>query len=659
MTPAAQARVPQFLGPAPVPCTTGIDTFCTYNSRCAPVSFSPHIVHVGDLIVGDAGPATDQCGPGGAKAVSWSWGVGAGVTVAKGCGTKAGSCTLKATDATPLDPQTRSHYTIACIQGSSGFGPWSSCDFYAVIGAHERAISGEVRTKRGKPVAGAEIAIDGPSSSFERTNADGYYSVIVDPGHYRVSVHGVRDIASFCSGHSVGTTCDLNLDKTDGQADFTAPPDRIELHFSPSHAPADGMSHFEGTIDAINSADQPAPGTDVKVTPPLDVSPLALVCAGGKVLYPQLLSDGSPLGSPFTVTTDANGQAPMTVWPGTADGHWPLHAAESSDASVSDEAAFPFDSSGAGRVPPLDQIPTDIYDAIRHGVSPGIGAIQVQLNKLPGPPEAVVQDLLLNWLIATGHSAIPGVDFGPVSYAGHAGILFYPRGSASPTAGPTGVLDIRDAEAIVEAADGGEPLPGRERRRPHARSVDDVRERCEDAAAGPLGARTARRVDGRSVRVLRLPLPAVGPRPGRAGGVLQLVRRTGRDPADRPDPLAGHADVLRGQRADVRPRRARTSRRQRNRHDLPPGRHDDLRRAGRHVLLREDHRHRERAGPRRGVRHRRLHRSPATPARSTTIAFTAHTGATGTVPLNFFGPAGAVSYRGRTVTRAARASAHA
>ncbi|MGZ6800817.1 MAG: hypothetical protein ACXVGR_13475, partial [Mycobacteriaceae bacterium] len=162
-TPAAQARVPQFLGPAPVPCSASITTFCTYNSRCAPVSFSPHIVHVGEDIVGDAGPATDQCGPGGAKAVSWSWGVGAGVTVARGCGTKAGSCTLKATDATPIDPQNRSHYTIACIQGGSGFGPWSSCDFYAVIGAHERAISGEVRTKRGKPVAGAEISIDGPS----------------------------------------------------------------------------------------------------------------------------------------------------------------------------------------------------------------------------------------------------------------------------------------------------------------------------------------------------------------------------------------------------------------------------------------------------------------------------------------------------------------
>ena len=82
MTPAAQARVPQFLGPAPVPCSATITSFCTYNSRCAPVSFSPHIVHVGDEIVGDAGPATDQCGPGGAKAVSWSWGGGSGVGVA-------------------------------------------------------------------------------------------------------------------------------------------------------------------------------------------------------------------------------------------------------------------------------------------------------------------------------------------------------------------------------------------------------------------------------------------------------------------------------------------------------------------------------------------------------------------------------------------------
>ena len=650
ITPAAQARVPQFLGPAPVPCTAGIQTFCTYNSRCAPVSFSPHIVHVGEDIVGDAGPATDQCGPGGAKAVSWSWGVGAGVTVAKGCGIKSESCTLKATDATPLDPQTRSHYTIACIQGTSGFGPWSSCDYYAVIGAHERAISGEVRTKRGKPVAGAEVSIDGPSRSFERTNADGYYSVIVDPGHYRVSVHGVRDTASFCSGHSVGTTCDLNLDKTDGQADFTAPPDKIELHFSPSHAPADGMSHFEGTIDTINSAEQPAAGTDVKVTPPLDASPLALVCAGGKVLYPQLLSDGSPLGSPFTVATDANGQVPMTVWPGTADGHWPLHAAEANDASVSDEASFPFDSSGAGRVPPLDQIPTDFYNAIRHGVSPGIGAIQVQLNKLPAPTEAVVQDLLLNWLIATGHSVIPGVDFGPVSYAGHAGILFYPRGSASPTAGPTGVLDIRDAEAIVEAADGGQPQPAANG---VGRTLDQWTMYVSGAKTPPPGRSVLGPIaawTGDQYAYFGFPYPrSVLDTAGQAefynscaapDGTPQIVQT--HSPVtlmfsaasgqtfglDAHGHLAGNGTGMIFHQGDT------------TTYVVPGGTYSSA----------------KITGTGNGAAHVEVFGIVGSTLTSyarqiDNYAFTAHTGATGTVPLNFFGPAGAVSYRGRTVAR--------
>ena len=87
---------------------------------------------------------------------------------------KAGSCTLKATEATPLDPQNRSHYTIACIQGGSGFGPRSSCDFYAVFGrtsGRSAARSGSQRGKRGPVRRSRSMARAQASSARTRTGS--------------------------------------------------------------------------------------------------------------------------------------------------------------------------------------------------------------------------------------------------------------------------------------------------------------------------------------------------------------------------------------------------------------------------------------------------------------------------------------------------------
>ena len=315
-----------------------------------------------------------------------------------------------------------------------------------------------------------------------------------------------------------------------------------------------------------------------------------------------------------------------------------------------DDAAFPFDSSGAGRVPPLDQIPTDIYDAIRHGVSPGIGAIQVQLNKLPGPPEAVVQDLLLNWLIATGHSAIPGVDFGPVSYADHAGILFYPRGSASPTAGPTGVLDIRDAEAIVEAADGGEPLPAANG---VGRTLDQWTMYVSGAKTPPPGRQVLGPLapwTGDQYAYFGFPYPrSVLDPAGQAefynscaapDGTPQILQT--HSPVtlmfasasgqtfglDAHGHLAGNGTGMIFHQGDT------------TTYVVPGGTYSSARITG--------------TG--NGTAHVEVFGIVGAPLTSyarqiNNFAFTAHTGATGTVPLNFFGTAGTVSYRGRTVAK--------
>src|SRR5579863_5304485 len=173
------------LGPAPGPCQPGQTGGCTYQSRCAAMSFSPHIVHIGEVIDGSAGPAVDACGPGGVAAISWNWGPQAGLGNGSGpCLTplrQPPSCRFKATSAT-------SAWQIGCINGGSGFGPWSSCDYYAVIGSNKRAISGRVLTKFGKPLNGVTISIAGPTSGAVTTNANGdYYADNLDPGNYTVT----------------------------------------------------------------------------------------------------------------------------------------------------------------------------------------------------------------------------------------------------------------------------------------------------------------------------------------------------------------------------------------------------------------------------------------------------------------------------------------
>jgi hypothetical protein len=457
--PPAGARKLNSLGPAPGPCQTGQTSGCTFDSRCAQMSFSPHLVHVGEEIDSTAGPAVDACGPGGVAAIGWSWGAEPGLGAGKGpCAstplTQPSSCRFKAVAAT-------TGWQIGCINGGSGFGPWTSCDYYAVIGAKQRAISGRVLTKHGKPVSGATITIDGPTGGSVTTTANGdYYADELDPGQYIVAMraNGARDPVSLCSGHEVGPTCHMNLEHADGQADFTAPPDTLAMHFSPSHIPADGLSSFSGTIDVSDSAGQPSPGTAVEIAPPAEAQPRALVCSGGKVVYPQIQSDGSALGSAFTLTTDGNGQIPLTIWAGTVPGHLFTQASETTDTSVNDAVSFPLDDTGA-HFPALDGFAQLFYNLVRNTQANSKVKVFVQFNQHAVQPEGDSQDILLQLLIASGQTYFPGADFGPVSYAGHAGIVFYPHGSTDPTAGPTVVLDMRDAVQIATAAAAGDPIP--------------------------------------------------------------------------------------------------------------------------------------------------------------------------------------------------------
>jgi hypothetical protein len=93
------------------------------QSRCGAMTMSPHKVALGDKVVGHAGPPNPGACYGSA---TWTWSSFPGLTPKRGCGPTSRTCVFKATAAT-------NGYIEGCINGSSGFGGWVSCDKYAVL----------------------------------------------------------------------------------------------------------------------------------------------------------------------------------------------------------------------------------------------------------------------------------------------------------------------------------------------------------------------------------------------------------------------------------------------------------------------------------------------------------------------------------------------
>ena len=209
---AASAARADSLGPIPPDSVVA--------SRCAPMTLSPNVVHVGRRLAGSAGPKHDACGPGGVAAITWGWGLFPGLSFVGQCRLTATHCEFKATAPTGTPGH---RIAQGCINGNSGFGPWISCDWYAVIGKNKRGISGTVIDRNGQAVSRAVVSIRGPGGSRqETTDANGDYGAEVKPGRYTVSVGGGGAHATRCSpGSAGGESCSLNLARDDGRADFT------------------------------------------------------------------------------------------------------------------------------------------------------------------------------------------------------------------------------------------------------------------------------------------------------------------------------------------------------------------------------------------------------------------------------------------------------
>jgi hypothetical protein len=410
-----------------------------FNSRCAPISISPHLVGIGGTISAHAGPRTDACG-GPADDVDWQWGLQDGTKVVSGCGDTASTCVVKAVAATNA-------WVEGCLDGGSDFGGWSSCDYYGVLPKGQHDLSGTISANRasGKSVAGQTVAADGPGGrQTTTTDARGTYTFAVKDGTYTVTPSAATS--------PVRRTVTVTRDTTG--VDFELTSDELALHFSPGSVTADGLGHFEGTATDTKTGGSAVAGQALSFTPPLDVRPRALVCSPSGLVYPTVLNDGSPLGSHFELTTDQAGSVPLAVWVGTQSGDWLLQAAESDDGRTNATTSLSFgDTSAASFSPGL--IPRELGTAV--GLT--IGGSGINLFKdfgAIGQSQASNQAVLLAFL-RTVTGRFPGADYGPVHGGGTAGIVFYRHGTADPSSGA--VMSIDQAADIVDAVGTGKPIP--------------------------------------------------------------------------------------------------------------------------------------------------------------------------------------------------------
>lgn len=311
------------------------------QSRCEGMHVGSHVVFPGQEVV-----ATTSAGIcGGPPDNTWGWGANQLVGSSKqGCGENGTFCRFKAGPATDA-------YGIICINGSNQQGPWESCDYYAVAGKGVGVIEGYLRDKDGGPVAGADVKAYGPTNATATTGADGYYSMQLKPGSYRIvpsgGPHG-KSAPDYVPKYNATTVAD----GTSGRADFQLQAGiELELHFDQPAVPADGLHVVNGMVTTTEFG-KPLPNVGVQLeampgesyTKAVIGGPRASVCGAGSRQWPTgTMAD--PDGDPVSVTTDATGHYALAITVGTTPGRWTLEAtAKNADGTLSTDVTSASDT---------------------------------------------------------------------------------------------------------------------------------------------------------------------------------------------------------------------------------------------------------------------------------------------------------------------------
>jgi hypothetical protein len=303
------------------------------QSRCGPMS-GPHTVDVGRDITFAAGPPVPDACYGSA---SWTWpGMNdspsmMGLDLKSPCKEGAGSCTYVGAAAT-------GGYVVGCINGSSGFGGWMSCDYYEVLPVDASVIDGHVTDLDGSPVGGIAVRASGVggthASAMTASGSDGYFALVVPAGSYAVDPIGTGNIAPDSASATVGPgdAAHANFVQQTGTD--------LELTLDRTTVDADGLSVLNGTITTKvfgsygSSVGITDPNTQVQLTGMPGQSaadavvsgPLATVCPPGASPVWPTGTISAPIGSPVNVTTGTTGTYSFSVTVGTKPGTWDLNA---------------------------------------------------------------------------------------------------------------------------------------------------------------------------------------------------------------------------------------------------------------------------------------------------------------------------------------------
>ncbi len=307
------------------------------QSRCAALVLSNHVVDLGGTISANAGPARPEACNG---SVGWTWGVGDDLQVESGCKVNGETCTFKATSSTEGWDQ-------VCLDGSSGFGEWESCDYYDVLGKGTSVIDGYVTDRDNQGVAGTEVRAVGDGGGSALSGSDGYYAIVVKPGSYHVVPSGGpqgKEVPSYAPAETEVSVAPSRTAKADFELLAGI---ELQLSFADGSVPATGLEVVTGMIttseygkalpnDPVQLTVMPGQPVDQAVTD----APLASICAEGiSRIWPQGYLNG-PDALPVDITTDANGHYKFSITVGSRPGVWRLQAwAETSEGLALDPTA--------------------------------------------------------------------------------------------------------------------------------------------------------------------------------------------------------------------------------------------------------------------------------------------------------------------------------
>lgn len=315
-------------------------------------------------------------------------------------------------------------------------------------------LSGTIRDEFNRGLGGVRVSVTGPEAATTLTDAGGRYELrLQKPGTYGLTAvapkpHGPQERYFIVRNGqpTEGTAADVTLNKDTSPVTVDWELDR-KLEFSLTTADpalADGFSRAVTTLRALTQRGDPAPGVELRIDPPADAVPRAVICTTGAEshpLWPSLLSDGSvsPAGIPFgpDSTTNSKGEVTFRIFPGTDGRPFTINGSRRTGAFSSFSLSIPFVPSKSRQFN-RDQLARALFEG-----NTGFGFF--------GDESVVFETLAVRQ--RNDADALSGIDAVPVFTVDskRQGILFYSRGVVPDNSGGSPrVIAPTDAGFVLE-----------------------------------------------------------------------------------------------------------------------------------------------------------------------------------------------------------------